>query len=133
MSTTIKTLAIAACMLIGLTAAAQRHGNKTSQMAKRQTERLTQKLSLSDEQSKKVEVILLDFNKQCFAEMKADSSQKAPNPALVEKRNGDLKQVFTPEQYETFSKMEFAKGKFGPGQHRRGEKRGERHREHNVE
>lgn len=133
MRTAIKTLAIAACMLIGLTAVAQRHENRATQMAKRQTERLTQKLSLSDEQSKKVEVILVDFNQKNFADMKADTTRKAPNPLLVEKRNADLKNVLTPEQYETFSKMEFAKGKFGPGQHRRGEKRGERHREHSVE
>lgn len=133
MRTAIKTLAIAACMVIGLTAAAQRHENRTAQMAKRQTERLAQKLSLSDEQSKKVEAILLDFNQQCFTEMKVDTTRKAPNPALAEKRNAALKQVLTAEQYETFSKMEFAKGDFGPRQHRRGANRGERHGGHPVE
>lgn len=102
-------------------------------MAKRQTERLAQKLTLSDEQSKKVEAIMLDFNKKVIADMKADTVRRAPNPALVEKRNADLKQVLTPEQYETFSKMPLAKGTFGPMQHRRGENRGEHQDEHPVE
>jgi len=132
MRTAIKTFAIAACMVIGLTAAAQRHENRTAQMAKRQTERLTQKLSLSDEQSKKVEAILLDYNQKKFADMKADTARKAPSPLLVEKRNTDLKQVLTPEQYETFSKMELAKGNFGPRQHR-GENRKGRHRDNSAE
>ena len=129
----MKTLVLGMCLLVGLSAAAQNQEDRAAKMAKRQTERLTQKLTLSDEQSKKVEAIMLDFNKKIIADMKADTIRRAPNPALVEKRNADLKQVLTPEQYETFSKMELAKGAFGPMQHRRGENHGERHDEHPVE
>ncbi|WP_320052476.1 hypothetical protein [uncultured Acetobacteroides sp.] len=133
MRTAIQTLALGMCLLVGLSAAAQRQGNRAEKMAKRQTERLTQKLTLSDDQSKKVEAIMLDFNQKAIADMKADTVRKAANPALVEKRNADLKQVLTPEQYATFSKMELAKGTFGPMQHRRGENRGERHGDRPVE
>lgn len=133
MRTAIKTLTLGMCLLIGLSAAAQNQEDRAAKMAKRQTERLTQKLTLSDDQSKKVEAIMLDFNKKYIADIKADSVRKAPNPLLVEKRNADLKQVLTPEQYETFSKMELAKGNFGPMQHRRGENHGERHGDHPVE
>jgi Spy/CpxP family protein refolding chaperone len=133
MRTAIKTFVVGMCLLIGLSAAAQNQEDRAAKMAKRQTERLTQKLTLSDDQSIKVEVIMLDFNKKYIADIKADSVRKAPNPLLVEKRNADLKQVLTPEQYETFSKMELAKGTFGPMQHRRGGNHGEHHGDHPVE
>jgi hypothetical protein len=133
MRTAIKTFVVGMCLLIGLSAAAQNREGRAERMAKKQTERLAQKFTFTDDQSKKVEAILLDFNQKIIADMKADTARKAPNPLLVEKRNADLKQVLTPEQYETFSKMELAKGTSGPMQHRRGENRGERHGDHPVE
>lgn len=120
MKTATKAFAIAICLVIGLSAAAQNVEERAARMSKRQAEMLTKRLTLSDDQAKKVETILLDFNKKAIADIKADSTRKAPNSALVEKRNAEIKEVLTAEQYEAFAKTELAKSTFGPMQHRRG-------------
>lgn len=131
MKATFRTLTIAMLLILGIASFAQVQTDRFAQRAKKQTENLTQKLSLNEDQAKKVETILFNFYVKMEADMQeqSDSENPTPNPLLVEKRNLDLKQVLTPEQYKAFVEMNPAKNDSRPNrqqgeQRERGQGRG---------
>lgn len=116
-------------LTMGISTFAQEQTDKSARRAKKQTENLTQKLSLNEDQAKKVETILFNFNVKMEADMQelSDSEKPTPNPLLVERRNLDLKQVLTPEQYKAFLEMNPAKNDSSPNRQQRERGRGRGH------
>lgn len=116
MKTTIKTISLCALMLMGIVAVAQQRGGTPEQRAQRQTEMLKSKLNLTDEQSQKVQAVLVNSiaEMQKARQAKIDSTLKGPSKELIDKRNEELKKVLTKEQYEKYIQLPMATGTRGP-------------------
>ena len=100
-------VAAALCLLAGTGAFAQdskkapmmKERPTAEQMAQRRTERMTEKLNLSEKQSKQ----LYEVNLQDIKEMQAQSEQmRAYRKAQAEKMKG----ILTPEQFEQWKQMQ---------------------------
>jgi len=101
-------LSLIAILTITLTMEAQRQqrGNMGTpeEMAKKQTERMKEDLSLNEDQITKVSAINLKYNKK-FKEMRKNASgdRTAMREAMMtvrKERNAEMKKVLTEEQYE---------------------------------
>lgn len=132
MKSAFRIVALSMLIVVGLSASAQRHAKRAEKMAKNQVEKLTQKLTLNEEQAKKVEAVFVEFNKKYLEAYQADTTKKTPSPELVEKRNADLKVILTPEQYKTFNKMPMSKGNVGP-MHKKGNRQGKKEEQNSEE
>lgn len=98
----------AACMMIGTGVCAQNMQHQSrmmkerptaEQMAQRQTDRMKEKLSLTDEQTKEVYA----YNLQQIKEMQAQREQmRAARQAEAAK----MKSILTPEQFEKWQEMQ---------------------------
>jgi hypothetical protein len=122
MKAVLRTFALCALLLAAGAASAQdqqqeqKHRRGTPEdRAKKQTEMLKKQLSLTDEQTPKVEAIMLAFNVdlQKDFENQTNDGPWHPDPKLIDKRNADLQKVLTPEQFEKFMKLPMAKS-MGP-------------------
>lgn len=100
-------VAAALCLLAGTGAFAQdskkapmmKERPTAEQMAQRKTERMTEKLNLSEKQSKQ----LYEVNLQDIKEMQAQAEQmRAYRKAQAEKMKG----ILTPEQFEQWKQMQ---------------------------
>ena len=100
-------VAAALCLLAGTGAFAQdskkapmmKERPTAEQMAQRRTERMTEKLNLSEKQSKQ----LYEVNLQDIKEMQAQAEQmRAYRKAQAEKMKG----ILTPEQFEQWKQMQ---------------------------
>lgn len=121
MKTTIRTMMLIGLVMLGVNVMAQRSATP-EQRAQRQTEMLKQMLSLSDDQVKKVQEIVLNFNVevQKSRESQPEGTPWTPDQKLIEKRNAALKEVLTPEQFEKFMQSPMGKGiRGGRGEHGR--------------
>lgn len=106
MNTLIKQLALATALLTAPFLMAQGKPGKEQktpeERAKHHTERMTQELGLSAEQSAKVGDINLRYA-DVLADMKASgqdqTAMKEQAKAMRDRRDEELKQVLTPEQY----------------------------------
>ena len=90
-------------------------------MASRQTERLTQDLGLSADQSAKVQQILLGRTNDMLAlrsQMQAGSDRSQLRDQMQANRakyDDQLKQVLTPEQFIKYTALEASRRQRGPG------------------
>jgi len=83
-------------------------------MAKTETDKMKEKLNLTDEQTIKVGDINLKYARQMNdirqQNSQASTSERQANrekiKGLREKKSGELKTVLTPEQFEQYQKME---------------------------
>jgi len=101
-------LSLIAILTITLTMEAQRQQRRNmgtpEEMAKKQTERMKEGLSLNEDQVTKVSAINLKYNKK-FKEMRKNASgdRTAMREAMMtvrKERNAEMKKVLTEEQYE---------------------------------
>ncbi len=117
-------------LLMGFHADAQRRGGPPSaeDMAAKQTEDMTEKLGLSEDQAVKVETINLAYAKKMQEAQEENagnrSAMKEIMTAIQGEKAAEMKTVLTEDQYNTFEKMEAEqanrKGRKGGG--RRGGK-----------
>ena len=106
-------------------------GKSAEERAAHHTERLTEKLSLSEEQTVKVAAINLDFAKKAAAIRAANEDREAGKKAikiLRTEQKAAIKTTLTPEQITQFEAMKDGKrghkGKRGKGG-KKGDRRGE--------
>jgi len=95
----------------------ERQKMSAEEMAKKQTERMEQKLSLTSEQKAKVEAINLKYAKQQQAEFQKKEAERKAKIAEMEKirneKNTELKAVLTADQYNKYQEQRKEKGKRG--------------------
>ena len=90
--------------------AQQRQRMSPEEMAKRQTEQMIEKLSLTDDQKVKVEAINLKYAKIQSEMMQADQGDRQARQGEMRKnreaKDAELKEVLTPEQYELYQQLQ---------------------------
>lgn len=98
-------VAAACCLMLVTGAFAQggkKHGERqprtAEQMARHRTDRLTERLKLSDEQSKELYTFSLE-------QIKAREAQDADRREMRKAENEKMKSLLTPEQYAEWQKM----------------------------
>jgi DNA replication protein DnaD len=89
-------------MLLMLSVFAQKQGPNPEQRAKKMTEHMKTNLSLTDEQTKAVELINLDFAR---AKVDMEKGNHEANVALKNDFEKELAAVLTPEQVEKMKEM----------------------------
>jgi len=112
-------LAMALVLVSFVSSFAQRSGDRPSaeDIAKRQTERMTESLGLSEEQAKKVAVINLKYAKQVHEKREAMRKQeekdrdarKAEHEKVRTAHNTEMKAVLTDLQYAKLEGMQEAR------------------------
>lgn len=112
---------------------AQRGEDRPSpeEIAKRQTERMTESLELSEEQAEKIAIINLKYAKQTQEKREAMRQQeekdreamRAERKKVREAHNAELKAILTDLQYAKLEGMQEARGERG---RKRGGKKGKR-------
>ncbi|MCD7971198.1 MAG: DUF4890 domain-containing protein [Candidatus Azobacteroides sp.] len=90
-------------------------------MAKKQTERMAEKLSLTNDQKAKIETINLKYAKQHEASRNSQKSEKdamrAEMKKVKEAKDAELKAVLTDEQYTKYQQDRPEKRDKGKGVH----------------
>ncbi len=122
----LKMMFVAAMLFTGTQVFAQNRTHDPEQAAKRQTERMTEKLSLTEDQSAKV----LNINKKIAEEMQTartsgeltTDNRRAFRRQQTEKRDAELKKVLSEDQWTQWEAMkkeqEYRDGRRGHGQRR---------------
>ena len=89
--------------------AQQRQRPSAEEMAKRQTEQMVEKLSLTDDQKEKAEVINLKYARLQSEMMQSGQGDRQARSDEMRKnreaRDAELKEILTPEQYEQYQKI----------------------------
>lgn len=77
------------------------------QMAQRRTERLTKRLSLTDEQARQVYDMTYEQARKCVAEREKNDAQRMERmKAVREAQDTRMKSILTPEQYAQWQEMQ---------------------------
>ena len=96
-----------------------RGGGTPEERAKRQVERLTEQLSLTADQKKKIEAIEVDLNKQSEAKMKnaqTDDARRAVYQEIQKLREEKYKPVLTADQIKKYQENAAQRQSRGQGQ-----------------
>ena len=99
-------------LFMGFNADAQRRGGppNAEEMANKQTEHMTEELSLSTDQVAKVEAINLDYAKRIQAAREENagnrSAMKEIMTAIENEKAAEMKTVLTEDQYKSFEEMQ---------------------------
>lgn len=122
-------------VLVGATfvqAQAQRRGNQEinpEQLAERMTDRMAEKLDLSEEQKKAVHALHLEAAQKRQGQMEVRKEQREAMKAEREAHQEKIAALLTPEQKETWKAMmennrsKMGEGRRGPGERPRGRNR----------
>ncbi len=113
----LKLISMAVSMVFAFILPGSLHAQKSTtpeDMAKTETDKMKEKLNLTDEQTIKVGDINLKYARQMNdirqQNSQASTSERQANrekiKGLREKKSGELKTVLTPEQFEQYQKME---------------------------
>ncbi|MFI3294863.1 MAG: hypothetical protein R3Y19_02480 [Rikenellaceae bacterium] len=141
---TLKTLALTlTCLFTSLSLMAQpqqRQNMTAEERAEQQTEHMTEELSLSKDQQKKVYAIILEFS-EAQEKARAEGGQQGggqqgggqggergqggPNPEMMKELDAKIAEVLTKEQQEKYAEMQ-EKRREGRGQGGQGGGRGGR-------
>lgn len=113
-------------LFMGFNADAQRRGGPPSpeDMSAKQTEHMTEKLGLSEDQTAKVKAINLTYAQKIQEAREENSGDRSAmqeiTTAINKEKAAELKTVLTDEQYKTFEQMQASESK------RKGKQKGRR-------